>query len=265
MPKFAANLSMLYSEHDFLERFAAAAKDGFTGVEYLFPYGYEKQALVDALKKHKLTQVLHNMPAGDWDAGERGLACLPDRVGEFQDGVGKAIDYARALGCTQLHAMAGIRPHGVDPDKVAETYVENLRFAAGETKKADIKLLIEAINTIDIPGFYLSTSAQALAVIDTVGSDNLYFQYDIYHMQVMEGDLVRTIEKNLAKIPHMQLADNPGRHEPGSGEINYPFLFDAIDRMGYKGWIGCEYKPKAGTSAGLDWLRPYLTASAAAE
>jgi hydroxypyruvate isomerase len=265
MPKFAANLSMLYGEHDFLERFAAAAKDGFQGVEYLFPYAYEKQALVDALKKNKLTQVLHNMPAGDWDAGERGLACLPDRVGEFQDGVGKAIDYARALGCTQLHAMAGIRPDGVDPDKVAETYIGNLRFAAGETKKAGIKLLIEAINTIDIPGFYLSTSAQALAVIDTVGSDNLYFQYDIYHMQVMEGDLVRTIEKNLAKIPHMQLADNPGRHEPGSGEINYPFLFDAIDRMGYKGWIGCEYKPKAGTTAGLGWLRPYLTASAAAE
>jgi hydroxypyruvate isomerase len=264
MPKFAANLSMLYGEHDFLERFAAAAKDGFRGVEYLFPYAYEKQALVDALKKHNLTQVLHNMPAGDWDAGERGLACLPDRVGEFQDGVGKAIDYARALGCTQLHAMAGIRPEGVDPDKVAETYVENLRFAAGETKKAGIKLLIEAINTIDIPGFYLSTSAQALAVIESVGSDNLYFQYDIYHMQVMEGDLARTIEKNLAKIPHMQLADNPGRHEPGSGEINYPFLFDAIDRMGYKGWIGCEYKPKAGTTAGLGWLRPYLTASAAA-
>jgi hydroxypyruvate isomerase len=265
MPKFAANLSMLYGEHDFLERFAAAAKDGFRGVEYLFPYAYEKQALVDALKNNKLSQVLHNMPAGDWDAGERGLACLPDRVGEFQDGVGKAIDYARALGCTQLHAMAGIRPNGVDSDKIAKTYIENLRFAAGETKKAGIKLLIEAINTIDIPGFYLSTSAQALAVIDTAGSDNLYFQYDIYHMQVMEGDLVRTIEKNLAKIPHMQLADNPGRHEPGSGEINYPFLFDAIDRMGYKGWIGCEYKPKAGTTAGLGWLRPYLTASAAAE
>jgi len=265
MPKFAANLSMLYGEHDFLERFAAAAKDGFRGVEYLFPYAYEKQALVDALKKNRLTQVLHNMPAGDWDAGERGLACLPDRVGEFQDGVGKAIDYARALGCTQLHAMAGIRPNGVDSDKIAKTYIENLRFAAGETKKSGIKLLIEAINTIDIPGFYLSTSAQALAVIDTAGSDNLYFQYDIYHMQVMEGDLVRTIEKNLAKIPHMQLADNPGRHEPGSGEINYPFLFDAIDRMGYKGWIGCEYKPKAGTTAGLGWLRPYLTASAAAE
>jgi len=265
MPKFAANLSMLYGEHDFLDRFAAAAKDGFRGVEYLFPYAFEKATLAEALKANKLTQALHNMPAGDWDAGERGLACLPDRVGEFQDGVGKAIDYAKALGCSQLHAMAGVRPQGGDPDKLDETYVENLRFAADKTKDAGIKLLIEAINTIDIPGFYLSTSAQALAVIDTVGSDNLYFQYDIYHMQIMEGDLARTIEKNLARIPHMQLADNPGRHEPGTGEINYGFLFDAIDRMGYKGWIGCEYKPKAGTSAGLGWLRPYLSASAAAE
>ncbi|MEQ9607956.1 MAG: hydroxypyruvate isomerase [Kiloniellaceae bacterium] len=265
MPKFAANLSMLYGEHDFLDRFAAAAKDGFRGVEYLFPYAFEKEVLAEALKANGLVQVLHNMPGGDWDAGERGLACLPDRVGEFQDGVGKAIDYAKALGCSQLHAMAGVRPQGGDPDKLDETYIENLRFAAGKTKDAGIKLLIEAINTIDIPGFYLSTSAQALAVIDTVGSDNLYFQYDIYHMQVMEGDLARTIEKNLARIPHMQLADNPGRHEPGTGEINYGFLFDAIDRMGYKGWIGCEYKPKAGTSAGLGWLRPYLTASAAAE
>jgi len=265
MPKFAANLSMLYGEHDFLDRFAAAAKDGFRGVEYLFPYAFEKEVLAEALKANGLTQVLHNMPAGDWDAGERGLGCLPDRVGEFHDGVGKAIDYAKALGCTQLHAMAGVRPEGVSADKLDKTYIDNLKFAAAETEKAGIKLLIEAINTIDIPGFYLSTSAQALAVIDTVGSDNLFFQYDIYHMQIMEGDLARTIEKNLAKIPHMQLADNPGRHEPGTGEINYTFLFDAIDRMGYKGWIGCEYKPKAGTSAGLGWMRPYLTASAAAE
>ena len=265
MPKFAANLSMLYGEHDFLDRFAAAARDGFQGVEYLFPYAYEKEVLAEALTINKLSQVLHNMPPGDWDAGERGIACLPDRVSEFQDGVGRAIAYAKALGCTQLHAMAGIRPEGADPDRLDRTYVENLRFAAGETKKAGIRLLIEAINTIDMPGFYLATSAQALAVIDAVGSDNLFFQYDIYHMQVMEGDLARTIEKNLPKIAHMQLADNPGRHEPGTGEINYPFLFDAIDRMGYKGWIGCEYKPEADTTAGLNWLRPYLTASAAAE
>ncbi len=265
MPRFAANLSMLYGEHDFLDRFAAAAKDGFQGVEYLFPYAFEKDALVERLQTSGLTQVLHNMPPGDWDAGERGMACLPDRIGEFQDGVGKAIDYATALGCTQLHAMAGLRPEGVDPDKLDETYVENLRFAAAKTKEAGIKLLIEAINTIDMPGFYLSTSAQALSTIETVGSDNLYFQYDIYHMQIMEGDLVRTIEANLDKIPHLQLADTPGRHEPGTGEINYPFVFDALDRMGYKGWIGCEYKPKAGTSEGLGWLRPYLATTAAAE
>jgi len=265
MPKFAANLSMLYGEHDFLDRFAAAAKDGFQGVEYLFPYAFEKEVLAEALKVNKLTQVLHNMPAGNWDAGERGLACLPDRVGEFQDGVGKAIDYAKALGCTQLHAMAGVRPAGVDADTLDRTYIDNLRFATQKTKEAGIRLLIEAINTIDIPGFYLSTSAQAFAVMETVGSDNLFFQYDIYHMQIMEGDLVRTIEKNLAKIAHMQLADNPGRNEPGTGEINYPFVFSAIDRMGYKGWIGCEYKPKAGTSAGLGWMRAYTAASAAAE
>lgn len=258
MPKFAANLSMLYGEHDFIDRFAAAAKDGFQGVEYLFPYAFEKATLAEALKVNKLTQVLHNMPAGDWDAGERGLACLPDRLGEFQDGVGKAIDYAKALDCKMLHAMAGIRPDGVDPDKVAETYIENLRFAAKETEKAGIKLLIEAINTIDIPGFYLSTSAQALSVIETVGSDNLFFQYDIYHMQIMEGDLAPTIEKNLSKIGHMQLADTPGRHEPGTGEINYPFLFDFIDGIGYKGWIGCEYRPAAKTEDGLGWARKYL-------
>ena len=265
MPKFAANLSMLYGEHDFLDRFAAAAKDGFAGVEYLFPYAFEKEALAEALQANGLTQVLHNMPAGDWDAGERGLGCLPDRVGEFQESVGTAIDYAKALGCKQLHVMAGLRPEGVDPGKLEETYVENLRFAAAKTKEAGITLLIEAINTIDIPDFYLSTSGQALDVIERVGSDNLYFQYDIYHMQIMEGDLVRTIEKNLVRIAHMQLADNPGRHEPGSGEINYPFVFAALDRLGYEGWIGCEYKPKAGTSEGLGWLKPYLAASAAAE
>lgn len=257
MPKFAANLSMLYGEHDFLDRFGTAAKDGFRGVEYLFPYAFEKEVLAEALNKHSLTQVLHNMPAGDWDAGERGLACLPDRVGEFQDGVGKAIGYAKALGCTQLHAMAGIRPESADPDLLDHTYVENLRFAATATKKAGIRLLIEAINTIDIPGFYLSTSAQALAVIETVGSDNLFFQYDIYHMQIMEGDLARTIEANLPRIAHIQLADNPGRNEPGTGEINYPYLFEKIDQLGYQGWIGCEYKPASTTAEGLGWFAPY--------
>lgn len=258
MPKFAANLTMLYGEHGFLDRFAAAAKDGFKGVEYLFPYAFEKDALVDGLKANGLTQVLHNLPAGDWDSGERGIAILPDRKGEFQDGVGRAIEYATALGCPQLNCLAGIRPDGVSAEAAHATFVENLKFAAGELQKAGIKLLIEAINTRDIPGFFLTTTAQARKVIDDVGSPNLYVQYDIYHMQIMEGDLAPTIEANLPKIAHMQLADNPGRHEPGTGEINYGFLFGFIDGLGYDGWIGCEYKPKAGTSEGLGWLKPYL-------
>ena len=209
--------------------------------------------------------MLHNLPAGDWSKGERGIGCHPDRVGEFRDGVGKAIEYAKGLGCKQLNCLAGLAPAGVAPEKLRETFVNNLKFAAAELKAAGIRLLMEPINTRDMPGFYLNHTEQALDLIRDVGSDNLYVQYDIYHMQVMEGDLARTIEANLNLIPHMQLADNPGRNEPGTGEINYTFLFDAIDKMGYKGWIGCEYKPKAGTSEGLGWLRPYLSASAAAE
>ncbi len=255
MPKFAANLTMLYGEHDFLDRFAAAAGDGFTGVEFLFPYDYEPQQLVDALKANDLELVLHNLPAGDWGAGERGLACLPDRVTEFRDSVGQAIDYATALGCPQMNCLAGIAPEGADPQVLRQTLVENLRFAAAKLKEAGIRLLIEPINTIDIPGFFLNYSDQALSVIEDVGDDNLFLQYDIYHMQIMEGDLARTIERNLGRIAHMQLADNPGRHEPGSGEINYPFLFDFLDRIGYAGWIGCEYKPAGKTSEGLRWLK----------
>ncbi|HSO08284.1 MAG TPA: hydroxypyruvate isomerase [Pelomicrobium sp.] len=261
MPRFCANLTMLYNEVDFLERFAAAAKAGFRGVEYLFPYPYDKNQLKDQLGKHQLTQVLHNLPAGDWGKGERGIACHPARVGEFQDGVGKAIEYATALGCAQVNCLAGIAPQGVAPEKLRETFVANLKFAAGELKKAGVRLLIEAINTIDIPGFYLTTTRQAVDVIGAVGSDNLFVQYDIYHMQIMEGDLARTIEKNLKLIAHVQLADNPGRHEPGTGEINYPFLFDFIDRIGYTGWIGCEYKPAAATDAGLGWYKPYRAAA----
>ena len=255
MPKFAANLTMLYGEHDFLDRFAAAAADGFAGVEFLFPYDHQPQQLVDALKANDLKLVLHNLPAGHWGAGERGLACLPDRVAEFRDSVGQAIDYATALGCPQVNCLAGIAPEGADPQALRETLVENLRFAAARLKEAGIRLLIEPINTIDIPGFFLNYSDQALSIIDDVGDDNLYLQYDIYHMQIMEGDLARTIQRNLGRIAHMQLADNPGRHEPGSGEINYPFLFDFLDRIGYAGWIGCEYKPAGKTSEGLGWLQ----------
>jgi hydroxypyruvate isomerase len=257
MPKFAANLTMLYNEVDFLLRFGAAARDGFTGVEYLFPYPYPKELLVEQLQAHKLVQVLHNLPAGDWAKGERGIAVLPDRVGEFQDGVGTAIDYASALGCRQLNCLAGVAPPGVAPEKVRETFVANLKFAAAKLKQAGIRLLIEPVNTFDIPGFYLNRTQQALDLIAEVGSDNLFVQYDIYHMQRMEGELANTMKNNLARIAHLQLADNPGRNEPGTGEINYPFLFGFIDSIGYEGWIGCEYKPASKTSEGLSWFAPF--------
>jgi len=248
---------MMYNEVDFLDRFKAAASDGFKGVEYLFPYPFAPDLLVEQLKSNSLTQVLHNLPAGDWANGDRGVACQPDRQGEFQDGVGKAIEYATALGCKQLNCLAGIAPEGVDPATLTKTFVDNLKFAAGKLRTAGIKLLIEPINTRDIPGFFLCHTAQALEIMDAVGSDNLALQYDIYHMQIMEGDLAPTIERNFARIDHMQLADNPGRHEPGTGEINYPFLFRHIDKLGYKGWIGCEYKPAGKTSEGLGWLKPW--------
>jgi hydroxypyruvate isomerase len=260
MPKFCANLTMLYNEVPFLDRFAQAAQAGFKGVEYLFPYAYPKEQLVEKLRANGLVQVLHNMPAGNWDAGERGLGCLPDRVAEFQASVATTIEYARALGCPQVNCLAGIPPAGVTRERAGQTFVDNLKFAAPCFKSAGIKLLIEAINTRDIPGFFLNTTRQALDIIAKVGSDNLFVQYDIYHMQIMEGDLARTMEANLAMIPHMQLADNPGRNEPGTGEINYPFLFAHLDRIGYAGWIGCEYKPKAGTVEGLGWARSYLGA-----
>ena len=258
MPKFCANLTMLWNELDFTDRFAAAARAGFKGVEYLFPYNHDKNRLAEQLRQHRLTQVLHNLPAGNWAQGERGIACHPRRVAEFQDGVGKAIEYAQALGCKQVNCLAGIRPSQVDPGLARETYIRNLQFAAPLLHDAGIKLLIEPVNTRDIPGFFLNNSKQAFDIIKAVGSDNLFLQYDIYHAQVMEGDLARTIEANLALIPHLQLADNPGRNEPGTGEINYPFLFQHIDRIGYGGWIGCEYKPKTTTDAGLGWIKPYL-------
>ncbi len=261
MPKFCANLTMLWNELDFMDRFAAAAKAGFKGVEYLFPYDYDRNRLREELQKHKLTQVLHNLPAGNWAEGERGIGCHTDRVGEFQDGVERAIEYATALGCTQVNCLAGVRPANRDPNHARETFIRNLQFAAPRLGSAGIKLLVEPINTRDIPGFFLTNTRQALDIITAVGSDNLYVQYDIYHMQIMEGDLARTMEANLKLIPHMQLADNPGRNEPGTGEINYAFLFQHIDRIGYQGWIGCEYKPKTTTEAGLGWIKPYLAAS----
>lgn len=255
MPKFAANLTMLFNEVDFLDRFAAARQAGFKGVEYLFPYAWDRYELAERLDRNGLVQVLHNLPAGDWAAGERGIGCHPDRITEFQDGVGQAIEYAQALGCKQVNCLAGIAPAGIDTEKLQTTFIDNLRFAADKLREAGIRLLIEPINTYDIPGFYLNRTDQAAAIIDAVGSDNLYIQYDLYHAQRMEGELANTIARYLPRIAHMQLADNPGRHEPGTGEINYPFLFAHIDRLGYDGWIGCEYKPAADTVAGLGWMR----------
>ncbi|MBU6493565.1 MAG: hydroxypyruvate isomerase [Burkholderiales bacterium] len=255
MPKFAANLTMLFNEAPFLDRFKAAAAAGFRGVEFLFPYAFHRDQIADKLNQYQLDLVLHNLPAGNWEAGERGIACLPERVGEFRDGVGEAIVYAKALGVKQLNCLVGRRPADADADKIRSTVVDNLRFAADQLKAEGIRLLIEPINTFDIPGFYLSGTKQALDLIDATGSDNVFVQYDIYHMQRMEGELAKTIETNLARIKHVQLADNPGRNEPGTGEINYPFLFDFLDRIGYDGWIGCEYKPATNTVDGLGWLK----------
>ncbi|MDE8342451.1 MAG: hydroxypyruvate isomerase family protein, partial [Acidocella sp.] len=231
MPKFAANLTMLFNERPFLERFAAAAQAGFKAVEFMFPYDYEPAAINDALHTNNLTLVLHNLPAGDWAAGERGIACAPARISEFRDGVAKAISYATALNCPQLNCLAGIVQPG-DEATARTTLIENLRFAADALQKAGLTLLLEPVNTTDIPGFFVNRSAQALAIINEVAAPNLKLQYDIYHSQIMEGNLARTIEANLAQIGHIQLADNPGRHEPGTGEINYLYLFKKLDELG---------------------------------
>jgi hydroxypyruvate isomerase len=257
MPRFCANLTMIYGEHDFLDRFAAAAEDGFKGVEYLFPYDFEKEQLKERLDRHGLVQVLHNLPAGDWAGGERGIGAVPGREGEFQDGVDRAVAYATALGCKQVNCLAGVPPEGADPERVRRTLVENLRFAAAELERGGIRLLLEPVNNFDIPGFYVSRVGQAAELLEEVGSTNLFLQYDFYHQQRTEGELAANFRRHKDRIAHVQLADNPGRNEPGTGEINYPFLFDLLDREGYAGWIGCEYKPKARTSEGLGWFEPY--------
>ena len=255
MPKFAANLTMLFNEVPFLDRFEMAAKSGFKAVEFLFPYPFLATDIRQKLDQHNLTLVLHNLPAGDWEAGERGIACHPDRKEEFRAGVAKAIEYAKALGVHQLNCLAGKVPAGSDIKVVNATFIENLRYAASELKKANLRLLIEPINTFDIPGFFLNTTQQAINILSEVDAENLFVQYDIYHAQRMEGELANTIEKNLAKIAHIQLADNPGRNEPGTGEIHYSYLFKLLDRLGYEGWIGCEYKPATTTEAGLGWIK----------
>jgi len=253
MPRFAANLTLMFTEVPFLERFERAAKAGFDAVEFQFPYAWPKDDVAAVLRASGLKAVLHNLPAGDWAAGDRGLACRPDRVAEFRESVPVGIEYAKALGVDRLHCLSGIEPTDHAPSDVHRTYVENLRFAAAETAAAGIRLLIEPINRYDIPGMYLHRSAQAIEVMDEVGSDKLFLQYDIYHAQRTEGELAATMHRLLPRIAHIQIADNPGRHEPGTGEINFPFLFDLMDRLGYDGWVGCEYVPVSETEAGLSW------------
>lgn len=255
MPRFAANLSLMFNELPFLERFGAARAAGFDAVEFLFPYAFDAEQIAARLRRHGLELVLHNLPAGDWAAGERGLACDPRRSAEFQDGVGLALDYALELGVRRLHCLAGRLPPGVAQERAHAAYVANLRHAAARCQEHGIALLIEAINDRDVPGYFLTGTRQAAAVIEEVGAPNLYLQYDIYHMQRMEGELADTIRRYQPLIRHIQLADVPGRHQPGTGEINFPFLFRLLDELGYEGWIGCEYLPQGDTRASLGWLQ----------
>jgi hydroxypyruvate isomerase len=252
MPKFAANLSMLYTEHPFIQRFAAAAADGFKAVEYVSPYEETPEAVAAELKKNGLTQALFNLPAG-----ERGIACLPDRVAEFEVSVDTALGYARALDCHKLNCLAGIAPKDVAPDILEETLVKNLRYAATRLADEGVTLVFEPINTRDIPGYYLTNTDHAERIIGRVNHPNLLIQYDFYHMQIMQGDIVRTFERLQNFIGHVQVADNPGRHEPGTGEINHDFIFKRLDALGYDGWVGCEYRPAGDTSQGLGWLKAY--------
>jgi hydroxypyruvate isomerase len=257
MPKFAANLTMLFNEAEFLDRFALTAKAGFKGVEFLFPYAYSVDEIAKRLNDSGTKLVLHNLPAGNWAAGERGIACLPGREEEFRLGVDQAIQYATALGCPRVNCLAGIEPKDSDSSELYATFVENLRFAADLLAGSSINLLIEPINTRDIPGFFLHSTRQARAILLDVNSPNLKIQYDLYHMQIMEGDLAMTIQSNLDSIGHIQIADNPRRNEPGTGEINFGFLFGFLDTIGYAGWIGCEYKPRTTTVEGLGWFEKF--------
>lgn len=254
MPRFAANVSMLFTEAPFLERFALAARAGFAAVECQFPYEAPAAEIRARLDDHGLAMVLHNLPAGDWAAGDRGLAGLPHRIAEFRAGVPRAIAYAHALGVRQLNCLAGVAPEGADAATVRRTLVDNLRFAARALAGEGLALLVEPINTFDIPGFIVNRTAQCIALLEEVGEANVFVQYDAYHAQRMEGELACTLARFLPRIAHVQVADNPGRHEPGTGEIRFEFLFAELDRLGYAGWVGCEYKPRARTDAGLGWL-----------
>ncbi|MBO9648048.1 MAG: hydroxypyruvate isomerase family protein [Variovorax sp.] len=274
MPRFAANLSMLYPELDFLDRFEAAAKDGFKAVEYLFPYAYDQRELAARLSANGLQQVLFNGPPGDWDRGDRGLACLPGREAEFREGLLKAIDYAVALSCPRIHVMAGLVPEGMEREAVQPSYLDNLRWAAVEAAKAGRDLLVEPINTRDIPRFFLNRQDHAHEIIDAIGALNVQVQMDLYHCQIVEGDVAMKIRKYLptGRVGHFQIAGVPERHEPDVGEMNYPYLFDVIDEVsaqcGWQGWVGCEYRPRRGavangTSDGLGWLRALPRATGA--
>jgi hydroxypyruvate isomerase len=254
MPNFCANLGFLFTELPFLDRFAASAKARFLAVEYSAPYDYQISQLVEKLCENNLQQALINMPAGNWAAGERGIACHPDRKTEFQEGVGQAIDYALALGCPVINCLAGLKPPTVSTDAAWDTLIDNLRFAGKHLHQAGLTLVVEPINTIDMPGFFLNTSARAIEALDATGDSHIKLQYDIYHMQRMEGALSETITRLFSRIGHFQCAGVPGRTEPDQGEINYASVFDLIDRLGYTGWIGAEYKPVTSTLAGLQWL-----------
>ncbi len=258
MLKFSTNLSMMFTEVNFMQRFERAAQAGFSAVEVQVAYAWPAAQMAEQIQKHRLKFILHNLPPGNWDAGERGLACLPDRVAEFQQGVGKAIEYAKALDIPMLNCLAGIPPVGVPVERIRKTLVDNLRFAAAALAKENIKLLVEPLNSQDVKGFYLVRTAEALKLFEEVNHPNVWLQYDIYHMQIMEGNLTRTIRDHLPRIAHIQLADNPGRNEPGTGEIHFPNLLKFIDQAGYAGWIGAEYKPAGRTEDGLGWVKPWL-------
>lgn len=260
MPKLAANLSMMFNEVGFMDRFGVAANAGFKGVEYLFPYDFPADQIGEQLDKHDLQQVLFDFPAGDFEGGERGIAIQADRKGEFQEGVGKALEYANALNCRRLTVLAGLAPNDTSGAELQEVLIENLKFAAGEAAPHGITVLVEPLNTVDTPGFFLFRTNHALSLIEAAGSPaNLKLQYDVYHMQIMEGDLIRTIDANLDKIGHFQIADNPGRNEPGTGEINYTNVLRHFDEIGYEGWVGCEYRPAGNTVIGLSWASEYVS------
>jgi hydroxypyruvate isomerase len=258
MPRFAANLSLLFGEHDFLDRFAAAADAGFTAAEYLFPYQYPAAEIARRLARSGLEPVLFNLPPGDEAKGERGLAALPGREAEFARSVEIAIDYALAAGCRQLHCLAGRPPPEVERDAALATYIANLRLAAAKAADHGITLLIEPINTRDIPGYFLNRPSEARAVIEAVAAPNLALQFDLYHCQIMVGDLATELRRQAGITRHIQIAGVPERHEPDTGEVNYPYLFELIDELGYQGWIGCEYRPRGATLEGLGWVEPWL-------